>query len=153
MVEDGFPSPKTVWVPLFQRGQFLQSAAARLIADRLLLSRTELGITAESQLGPHPCQSRAIATFRQQATRRLGAIADFFRTSLARAVGAAIYGRVDFHTVSDDATSTMRACGRKSLDGTLKGIKGVRLAPDQDLKGLVVVVSTCFANGHKSSSV
>ena len=68
-------------------------------------------------------------------------------------MGAAIDGRVDFHTVSDDATPAMRAGRRKGLDGTLKGIKGMSLAPDQDLKGLVIVVSTCFANGHKSSSV
>jgi hypothetical protein len=45
-------------------------------------------------------------------------------------MGAAIDGRVDFHTVSDDATSAMRACWRKRLDGALKGVKGMRLAPD-----------------------
>jgi hypothetical protein len=92
-------------------------------------------------------------SFWQRATGRLGPIADLFRTRLARAVGAAIDGRLDFHTVSDDTTAAMRAGGRKGLDGTLKGIKGMSLAPDQDLKGLVVIVSTCLANGHKSSSV
>jgi hypothetical protein len=91
--------------------------------------------------------------YEKHATRGLGAIADIFRTRLARTVGAAVDGSVDFHTVSDDAASAMRAGGRKGLDGTLKGIKGMSLAPDQDLKGFVVVVSTCFANGHKSSSV
>jgi hypothetical protein len=113
-----------------------------------------LEVTTEPQsCKADPCDDRALSGFFDRAAGGLGAIADFFRTSLAGAVGAAIYSRIHFHTVSDDATSAMRACGRKGLDGTLKGIKGMRLAPDQNLKGLIVVVSTCFANGHKSSLV
>ena len=42
---------------------------------------------------------------------------------MARAMGAAIDGRVDFHTVSDDATSAMRACWRERLDAHSKESK------------------------------
>jgi hypothetical protein len=72
---------------------------------------------------------------------------------MTRAMSAAKYRRIDFHTVPDYPAATVSARGRKRLNSTLEGVKGMGLAPDEDLEGFVIVISTCFANRHNSPSL
>jgi hypothetical protein len=63
---------------------------------------------------------------------------------LAGAVGTAEEDTVDFHAVTDDLTSTVRAFGRQCVDGTFETVEHVRFAIHSYFKTFIVFVSAEF---------
>ncbi len=85
-----------------------------------------------------------------RATRApLSTILEAGRTRLTRTMGTTIDRGIYLHSVSDNPAAAVRAGGRQRLNRTFKRIKCMRLAPDKNLKGLIVVVSAGFTNWHK----
>jgi hypothetical protein len=63
-------------------------------------------------------------------------------------VRAAIEHTVAFHSVTDDPAATMKACWSKGLNRAFKGVERITMSLDYNIKALVVVVVTNFANSH-----
>ena len=84
---------------------------------------------------------------------KLDTILEATLTGMTAAMRAAVYGGIDLDSVPDDPAAAVRARGRQGLNCTFERIEGMGLAPNQNLKGFVVIVPACFANWHKLSSV
>jgi hypothetical protein len=54
----------------------------------------------------------------------------------------------NFHAMTDDHAPTMRALWRHGVDRTLKAIKCTTLASLDNLKGLIIVISTDITFSH-----
>jgi hypothetical protein len=68
------------------------------------------------------------------------------------AVRAAIELSVaNFHAVTDDLASAMCTARRHGVDRALEAIECTALASFDDLKGLIVVISTDITFSHRSS--
>ena len=117
----------------------------RRFSDRgeIPFSRTESDIV--DPLRP----SRALDQFGPTQPDALSSISNAARTGLARAMRAAIDHRVHFDPVPDHPAAAVRTGGRQRLNGAFERVKSVRLAPNKNLKCLVVVVSAGFTNWHK----
>ena len=60
---------------------------------------------------------------------------------LAGAVGTAEEDTVDFHAVTNDLTSTVRAFGRQCVDGTFETVEHMRFAIHSYFKTFIVFVA------------
>jgi septum formation protein len=67
---------------------------------------------------------------------------------MSRAIRAAVHLSRGFNTVADDAAPTVRARGRKLVDGAFETVECVVLAASAHLERLVVVVTADFASAH-----
>jgi len=61
------------------------------------------------------------------------------------AVGTAEEDTVDFHTVTDDLTSAVRAFRRQRMDGTFETVEYVRFVVHAHLKTFVIFVPADLA--------
>lgn len=57
----------------------------------------------------------------------------------------------DFHAVTDDLAPAVRALGRHRMDRALKTVKCTTFAAFDNLKGLVVFISTDITLSHRAS--
>jgi hypothetical protein len=70
---------------------------------------------------------------------------------LVGTVSTAEEDSVHLHTVTEDPAATMRACGRQSMDGTLKAIEDMNLTFLAHLKTFIIFVAANLTFGQLSS--
>jgi hypothetical protein len=51
---------------------------------------------------------------------------------------------IAFQTMANDTTATMITARGQQVDGTLKAVKGVRIAVHDHIKGLIIFVVGCW---------
>src|SRR5437870_13822221 len=78
----------------------------------------------------------------------LGAILDSTHSLFLSAVGAAVQHALRLYTMPDDPAFAMGTGRGHSMDRTFKTVEDVRLACQDDLKSLVIVIAADFAACH-----
>jgi hypothetical protein len=95
------------------------------------------------------CNNRRFRRLLFFTLRLLDTIFQLRHAMLARAMCATIkFSIANFHAMPDDHAPTMRALRRHCMDRTLKAIKRATLASFDDLKRLVILISTDVTFSH-----
>ena len=72
---------------------------------------------------------------------------------VARAVGTAVNAPVNLDAMTDDLARAVSTCRGQTMNGALEAVEDVACARSDNLKALVVVVSTDLAHCHRCASL